>query len=52
LKVEFKKVHHLTGHQSSIFALCGYKKSHQFVSGDGGGYAVLWNLEEVDKGIQ
>ncbi len=51
MKVEFKKVHHLTGHQSSIFALCAYKESHQFVSGDGGGYAVLWNLEEVDKGI-
>jgi len=51
LKVQFKKVHHLTGHQSSIFALCAYKEAHQFVSGDGGGYAVLWNLEEVDKGI-
>jgi len=51
LKVQFKKVHHLTGHQSSIFALCAFENSHQFVSGDGGGYAVLWNLQDVDKGI-
>jgi len=51
LKVQFKKNHHLTGHQSSIFALCCFENSHQFVSGDGGGYAVLWNLKDVDKGI-
>lgn len=51
MKVKFKKVHHLTGHQSSIFALCAYKEPHYFVSGDGGGYAVLWNLEDVNKGI-
>jgi len=51
LKVKFNKAHHLTGHQSSIFALCAYEKPHQFVSGDGGGFAVLWNLKEVDKGL-
>jgi len=49
MKVNIKKVHHLTGHKSSLFAMCLYKNNYQFITGDGGGYAVLWNLKNTEK---
>lgn len=49
MKINIKKVHHLTGHKSSLFAISAYKNNYQFIAGDGGGYAVLWNLKDVEK---
>lgn len=50
MKVQFKRVHTFTGHLSSVFALSNYKTESEFITGDGGGYAVLWDLENVGKG--
>jgi len=49
MKLNLKKIHQLTGHKSSLFAICAYKNNYQFVTGDGGGYAVLWDLTNTDK---
>lgn len=49
MKINVKKVHHLTGHKSSLFAIGAYKNNYQFITGDGGGYAVLWNLKDTEK---
>jgi len=51
MKVQFNKIHHLTGHQSSIFALCKHKSDHQFITGDGSGYAVQWDLKNTKESI-
>jgi len=49
MKINIKKIHHLTGHKSSLFAISVYKNNYQFITGDGGGYAVLWSLKDVEK---
>jgi len=47
--MEIRKIHHLTGHKSSLFAIAKYKNNCQFITGDGGGYVVLWNLKDTEK---
>jgi len=46
-KIEVELQHQLTGHKSGIFALKQID-DNRFISGDGGGNAVLWNIEEPE----
>lgn len=51
MKLKINRIHHLTGHKSSLFAICAYKNNYEFITGDGGGYAVLWSLKDTEKAV-
>lgn len=44
------QVHSLKGHKASIFSLARLEEENRFLSGDGNGYVVEWNLEEPENG--
>ena len=45
-----KKRHRLTGHESSIYALCAGPGDREWLSGDGAGWIVRWRLDDPETG--
>ena len=44
------KKHQLTGHESGIYALCAGPGDREWLSGDGAGWIVRWDLDAPDTG--
>ena len=49
-KIAVEKINQLTGHKASIFTIGAYQSSTAFLSGAGEGWAVAWDIHQVDKG--
>lgn len=50
MKISTQKLHQLTGHRASIFALSDYTKDSLFLSGGGEGWVACWDINHPEKG--
>ncbi|MCH2044618.1 MAG: hypothetical protein MK212_10920 [Saprospiraceae bacterium] len=49
-KLSIQKLHQLTGHKASIFALSSYTQESLFLSGGGEGWVACWDIHHPERG--